>query len=444
MIAPPSLALQLVMIVVAAVTRCSSAPMSARTENVTYRSIIGDRGMRWGSSKDEVGPRMQFLSRNLCAKAGPAEMSVLPSDNDTCRPPPPLAGTWPGRGEVKRINASDCCRACLAEWWCRAWTEPLAGVCSLKDNALPSRRVGNATLASAGVRRYMPAQVLPSPRYANCVVNGSQTITHGENAARAPADLDEEWFSVVKEKSLAARCEKKQDSPGASSSYHWSVMTTNGNGWANLGADAECLPQCYHSTDPQRPAGWPPAVNASASLCPNTGGVQAKSPVAAGAGGAGAVSLKSNDSGSAQRFSYFSNSPLGRTFSGNPMNQPKVLVELTQPDDPYLRGSFNWTFEYDANLAVPEHDFPSNQSWGKAEWWRDNETGIGHVRLYSQTSLMYPWYASFIHSIVSCKLKDTAVIISVLARPRADDNPVSRPCTCQSRHSFHADCVHFQ
>ena len=443
MIAPPSLALQLVMIVVAAVTRCSSAPMSARTENVTYRSIIGDRGMRWGSSKDEVGPRMQFLSRNLCAKAGPAEMSVLPSDNDTCRPPPPLAGTWPGRGEVKRINASDCCRACLAEWWCRAWTEPLAGVCSLKDNALPSRHVGNATLASAGVRRYMPAQVLPSPRYANCVVNGSQTITHGENAARAPADLDEEWFSVVKEKSLAARCEKKQDSPGASSSYHWSVMTTNGNGWANLGADAECLPQCYHSTDPQRPAGWPPAVNASASLCPNTGGVQAKSPVAAGAGGAGAVSLKSNDSGSAQRFSYFSNSPLGRTFSGNPMNQPKVLVELTQPDDPYLRGSFNWTFEYDANLAVPEHDFPSNQSWGKAEWWRDNETGIGHVRLYSQTSLMYPWYASFIHSIVSCKLKDTAVIISVLARPRADDNPVSRPCTCQSRHSFHADMRSF-
>ena len=59
------------------------------------------------------------------------------------------------------------------------------------------------------------------------------------------------------------------------------------------------------------------------------------------------------------------------------MNQPKVLVHLTQPGDPNLRGSFNWTFELDANLAVPQSDFPRNRSWGKAEWWRDNDTGIG-------------------------------------------------------------------
>ena len=77
------------------------------------------------------------------------------------------------------------------------------------------------------------------------------------------------------------------------------------------------------------------------------------------------------------------------------MNQPKVLVHLTQPEDPSLRGSFNWTFEYDADLAVPQSDFPRDRSWGKAEWWRDSETGIGHVRLFSQTSAMYPWTCTY-------------------------------------------------
>ena len=317
--------------------------VSARTRNVAYRSIIGDGGMRWGPSD---GPRMQFLSRNLCAKAGPASMSVLPSAADTCAPPPPTL--LPGRGEVKRVNASDCCRACLAEWWCRAWTEPLAGVCSLKDNALPSRSVGNATPASSGVRRHTAAQVLPSPRHANCVVDGSQTITPSDNAARAPAGLDDEWFAVVKEQALAARCEKKAPlglgataGAGAGSSYFWSVMTTNENGWTNLGTDAECLPQCYHDADPQRPAGWPPAVNASASLCPDTGRQAGPGPAALPESGGGTTTWPS-------RKGFGS---LGRTFSGNPMNQPKVLVGLTQADDPHLRGSFNWTFEYDANLA---------------------------------------------------------------------------------------------
>jgi hypothetical protein len=48
-----------------------------------------------------------------------------------------------------------------------------------------------------------------------------------------------------------------------------------------------------------------------------------------------------------------------------------------------------------ANLAVPQADFPRNRSWGKAEWWRDNETGIGHVRIFSQTSSMYPWTCTY-------------------------------------------------
>ena len=206
----------LVVVVAATNFEAAAAAVSARTQNVTYRSIIGDGGMRWGKSNDNY-PRMQFLSRNLCAKAGPAEMSVLPSDGDSCAAPSLPAGMLPGRGEVKRVvNASDCCKACLAEWWCRAWTEPLAGVCSLKDNALPSRSVSNTTTASAsGVRVYTAAQVLPSPRYANCIVNGSQTITHSDNAVRAPGDVDVEWFAVVKEQTLAARCEK-QDPLGVS------------------------------------------------------------------------------------------------------------------------------------------------------------------------------------------------------------------------------------
>ena len=218
-----------------------AAAGSARTPNVIYRSIIGDAGMRWSQSND--GPRMHFMSRNLCAKAGPAEMSVLPMDGDTCALPSLPAGMSPGRGEVKRVNASDCCRACLAEWWCRAWTEPLAGVCSLKDNALPTRSLRNATVASAaGVRRYTPAQVLPSPRYANCVVNGSQAVSQRDNAARVPAGVDDEWFAAVKEQTLAARCEKPAGPLQAGrgrSSYFWSVMTTNENGWHNLGTDAE-------------------------------------------------------------------------------------------------------------------------------------------------------------------------------------------------------------
>ena len=87
------------------------------------------------------------------------------------------------------------------------------------------------------------------------------------------------------------------------------------------------------------------------------------------------------------------------------MNNPKVLVQLTQPGDPHLRGSFNWTFEYDADLAVPEHDFPRNSSWGKAEWWRDAATGVGHVRLFSQTSPMYPWTCTYFSADVGVGVK---------------------------------------
>ena len=147
------------------------------------------------------------------------------------------------------------------------------------------------------------------------MVNGSQTIAHRDNTARAPADVDEEWFAVVKEQTLA-RCEKPDP--------------------------LECLPQCYHNGDQQRPTGWPPAVNASGSLCPNNG-------------------LQTGLAAPLERVSVaprFKNT-LGRTFSGNPMNQPKVLVHLTQPQDPNLRGSFNWTFELDARCSFFESNLHS-------------------------------------------------------------------------------------
>ena len=48
--------------------------------------------------------------------------------------------------------------------------------------------------------------MLPSPRYANCIVDGKQTITAADNAAQVPDDQDEEWFAVLKEQMLAGKC----------------------------------------------------------------------------------------------------------------------------------------------------------------------------------------------------------------------------------------------
>eukprot|EP01052_Picozoa_sp_SAG31_P015448 SAG31_NODE_992_length_10517_cov_6.577942_12_plen_139_part_00 len=104
------------------------AQASVRTPGVTYRSIIGDPGMRWKGARDTAepglsepdgswlqrksrgarvnsvgaepapgpvattatqvavtqGPRMQLFFYGLCSKAGYSNVSVLPEPSDTC------------------------------------------------------------------------------------------------------------------------------------------------------------------------------------------------------------------------------------------------------------------------------------------------------------------------------------------------------------------------
>ena len=147
----------------------TGAAASVRTPGVTYRSVIGDPGMRWkpGSSAEEPsaawlqspradaaaaadatataaaaapGPRMQLFFYGLCSKAGYSNFSVLPAKSDTCET---LPGQVLGFGAVQTVKATDCCAACLAEPWCLAWTRVGSDSCALKDNTLP-QKVGAA------------------------------------------------------------------------------------------------------------------------------------------------------------------------------------------------------------------------------------------------------------------------------------------------------------
>ena len=151
----------------------TSASANVRTPGVTYRSVIGDPGMRWkpGSSAEEPsaawlqspradaaaaadatataaaaapGPRMQLFFYGLCSKAGYSNFSVLPAKSDTCET---LPGQVLGFGAVQTVKATDCCAACLAEPWCLAWTRVGSDSGALKDNTLPQK--GGAT--GAGV-----------------------------------------------------------------------------------------------------------------------------------------------------------------------------------------------------------------------------------------------------------------------------------------------------
>ena len=409
---------------------------------------------------------MQLFFYNLCSKAGMANYSVIPASSDTCELAP--QGTVYGIGEVERVNADDCCAACLDKPWCLSWSQPLPGVCSLKDNiqqqpqppppqpptpidfkgkpgncgetiwrpksdcsvtgsgALRARENGITTLEEckkfcqicancnyisfsigkhgnehdhddcswyakcdmdrlthtaanytsaqvknhshtiikSGRRTFSPEQRLPSPRYANCIVDGQQTVTESANSAQVPPGVDAEWFAVLKEHSLATQCAVASTEGKWPYSSFWTVMSQNGNAPANLGTDAACLPECYHLADDDRPSGWPPAVNASFSkMCP------------------------------AQRGDN-NNHISGLGFNNQPMNQAKVMVGYTDPSDPSLHGKFNWTFELDANLDVPEENFPHDKSLGVWEWWVDDE-GKGVVRVYQRVSARYAWICTY-------------------------------------------------
>ena len=75
------------------------------------------------------------------------------------------------------------------------------------------------------------------------------------------------------------------------------------------------------------------------------------------------------------------------------MNQAKVMVGYT--DSTTLRGRFNWTFELDQELGVPEAQFPSDKSLGVWEWWYDEAEQKGVVRLYTRVSKEYPWQCAY-------------------------------------------------
>ena len=128
-----------------------------------------------------------------------------------------------------------------------------------------SAQVKNHSQATvkSGRRIFSPEQRLPSPRYANCIVEGEQKVTAAANSAQVPPGVDAEWFAVSKEHSLASLCAVASDH-GHTWPYSsfWTVMSQNGNAPAKLGTDAACLPECYHLADDSRPAGWPPGAQA--------------------------------------------------------------------------------------------------------------------------------------------------------------------------------------
>ena len=163
-----------VLVVAASVASDAYQPRSHVARNGrTYRSVLGDPGMRWKKPTRAAGrrdtrgaeqptaeklvdgdassrralaaqpavgvqttqaPRMQLFFYSLCSKAMPANFSVVPAPSDTCSAP--VDGIL-GQGMVERVESGDCCAACLMRPWCLAWTETKPGTCALKDNALP-------------------------------------------------------------------------------------------------------------------------------------------------------------------------------------------------------------------------------------------------------------------------------------------------------------------
>ena len=73
------------------------------------------------------------------------------------------------------------------------------------------------------------------------------------------------------------------------------------------------------------------------------------------------------------------------------------MVRYTDPadHDSALAGGFNWTFELDADLAVPEADFPMDKSLGVFSWRYDEARGSGVVRMYQRVSPMFAWICTY-------------------------------------------------
>ena len=406
-----------------------------------------------------LGPRMQLFFYNLCSKAGFTNMSVIPSTKDTCTiTKGALLGMGAIKNVASDDCCTACLNEpwCLAWTY---WKSPNGvGNCDLKDNTVPqtippplprkdfSPRKGNCGLTkyqppencidtrvgsgairarengitsfatcqaycekncstactfisyssahddcswytecdldelpqgadyysaairqpipptSSGVRAYHHQQALPSPRYANCVVDGEQTISKSDNEAKNTGEMDDEWFAVLKEHALASKC-ALTDTKTRFPSFFWTVMSQNGNAPSSLGSADECLPYCFVDYGPRSNiSGYPPAVNASAKRCINDASAP-KTP--------------------------------RLQFNSKPMNQAKVMTAFTDASSPELIGSFNWTFELDADLTVPEAKFPKDKSLGVWSWRFDKASQKGIVRMYQRVSELYPWVCTY-------------------------------------------------
>lgn len=274
---------------------------------------------------------------------------------------------------------------------------------------------------------------LPSPRYANCIVNGTQTISPADNGAIGAAGVDDEWFAVIKEQKLAERCKipagpregdasSRSATPTSTPSYFWTVMSQNGNAPSKLGTDNECLPYCYltpgHLESPTPllwngtgTAGYPPAVNASSARCiHNTAAATpAVLPTA-----------------------YQEQGKIESTFNGQPENQGKVMVLYTDPTDPKLAGGFNWTFELDADLAVPEAEFPMDRSLGIFSWEYDEARGAGVVRMYQRVSAQYAWICTYFGADVAEGRVETSNSFKEISSTTAALPTIVKPRNCLS------------
>lgn len=359
-----------------------------------YHSIIGDPGMEW--KKKGNGPRMQLFFYNLCSKAGYSNMSVVPATTDTCSPIVP--NTIIGFGSIEKVPETKdetCCSQCLKRPWCLAYTRRQASstnntlvMCDLKDNTIPQKNKNGpkylSLLYGSATRLYHPKQTLPSPRYANCIVNGKQTIAEKDNTKYAGAVenknlLDDEWLAVSKEHYLAEKCKKKytkirrnREETALEFSYFWTLMSQNGNAQSTLGTVDDCLPYCYINFNKTYP--YPPAVNASTKRCPKN---------------------EHRDNKPPKGSMFATTKPSMLKFNNLPMNQAKVMTQFTDPNSSNLFGSFNWTFELDANLKVKEEDFPKNQSLGIWSWEWSPTLNKAIVRVYQRVSTLYPWICTY-------------------------------------------------
>lgn len=75
------------------------------------------------------------------------------------------------------------------------------------------------------------------------------------------------------------------------------------------------------------------------------------------------------------------------------------MTSFTDGADADLVGSFNWTFDLSADLAVPEHAFSTDDDLGVFSWRYDAAQEKGIVRMYQRVSKSYPWLCTYFGAV---------------------------------------------